>query len=403
MNKKGISLLVLLITVVAVLILVSVITINYTNSKDKAALTTFASDLQKIQDQVKLYYLTNGTFPTFDDQNQSLNESEVMDIIGQEKKEDFKAELSLNNDYVEDTTKGSFYKIDLSKINIKESKTGLSKTTSDVYIVAFPSMNVYYLNGVKAKGDVYFSLSSKIVSYTKVEATQNQSTEQVTNITVSKKINDWTNIEPINIKVNISGSQVVNVKFAGVDNIKRLKNIYLGMNDRTFNLNQLFLNNKDIKGNDVFETALTESEITAFKNVSADQKNISISINDGSSDIETKTLSLSNFDDVNPNMDSSSISQSDDKNILNVVASDSISGVKQVRFDYINKKTATGTVPYYSQSVDGNYVRQNGKVATLQPNGSYNIELPKEITLVFICIEDKAGNWSEYNNVAINT
>lgn len=402
MNKKGISLVALIITIIATLILISITVIQFNSSKDKARLTAFASDLQKIQEQVKLYYLNNGAFPTFDSSKDAINEQQLISMVDSTNTSKIEWELAANGDDNDDKTKGQFYQIDLSKIDIKSTVAGTKTSADDVYVISYPSMNVYYLKGVKASNDVYYSITSKLTKKAQIHNDITQNNDVVnTNLILSKKINDWTNTEPINIKANISGSQILTVKFNGISGVKKIKNITDGMNDITFNLSDLFKTNKDIKGNDVFEIALTQDEINAFKALASDQKIITVNINDGINDIETKNISVSNFDDVAPNMDSNNVSKQTDKNVITVVASDSISGIKQVRYDFIEKNSTNGTVPYYSQDLNATYVEQYGKTAALQENGSFLIELSTDITKIFICVQDKAGNWKEYNNIAI--
>ena len=402
MNKKGISLVALIITIIATLILVSITVIQFNSSKDKARLSAFASDLQKIQEQVKLYYLNNGAFPTFDSSKDAINEQQLISMVDSTNTSKIEWELAANGDDNDDKTKGQFYQIDLSKIDIKSTVAGTKTSTDDVYVIAYPSMNVYYLKGVKASNDVYYSITSKLTKKAQIHNDITQNNDVVnTNLVLSKKINDWTNTEPINIKANISGSQILTVKFNGISGVKKIKSITDGMNDITFNLSDLFKTNKDIKGNDVFEIALTQDEINAFKALANDQKIITVNINDGINDIETKNISVSNFDDVAPNMDSNNVSKQPDKNVITVVASDSISGIKQVRYDFIEKNSTNGTVPYYSQDLNATYVEQYGKTAALQENGSFLIELSTDITKIFICVQDRAGNWKEYNNIAI--
>ena len=61
---------------------------------------------------------------------------------------------------------GSFYKINLSKLDIETSTRGtLVNGENDVYVVSFPSLKVYYLAGLSADSTKYFSLSSKFIIF----------------------------------------------------------------------------------------------------------------------------------------------------------------------------------------------------------------------------------------------
>lgn len=61
-NKKGITMLTLIITIVVGLIIVSAGIVTVSNSISNATITAFANDLNTIQDQVNLYYMQNDSF-----------------------------------------------------------------------------------------------------------------------------------------------------------------------------------------------------------------------------------------------------------------------------------------------------------------------------------------------------
>ena len=49
-----------------------------------------------------------------------------------------------------------FYKLDLRKINVEKIKRGTgSSWTNDIYVMAYPSQNVYYIKGVIANDNIY--------------------------------------------------------------------------------------------------------------------------------------------------------------------------------------------------------------------------------------------------------
>lgn len=402
MNKKGISLIVLAIMIVIILIITTVTVVQYNDSKDQAKISAFATDLEKIQEQTKLYFIENGSFPTYNDDQTSLNESQILGLVGTTNSVSFIAELTLNSEYNEDQTKGQFYKIDLSKIDIKATLAGIDPNSSDVYVVSYPSFNVYYLAGQEAKNNMYYSLSSKIVSDSKIQQKDGNTIEQVqSNISISKSINTWTNTMPININVNITGSQKVYLKLSGITGEKEVSSVVAGSNKLKFNLSDLLSSNKDLSGNSILTAALTQDEINSFNVTDNSLKNISILIKDGTSTIETEILGLSNYDVISPTI-SNKILTSGDNNTLKLTLSDSLSGVSKVKYDYIEKVNSDLTTSqYYSNTIDGEYVRQNGKEATLNSDRTYSIVLPKNVTKIYISVIDYAGNWIDYNNYVV--
>ena len=62
--KNGITLIILVLTIILALILVTATTLAVGNSIDNARLAAFANDLKEVQDAVKIYYMENDFFPT---------------------------------------------------------------------------------------------------------------------------------------------------------------------------------------------------------------------------------------------------------------------------------------------------------------------------------------------------
>ncbi len=108
-NEKGISLIVLVITIVVALILISVVTISMVNSIDNANLTYFAKDLTSIQAAAESYYITNNVLPI--ENIPVKTKDEILAFCGDS------AELTI--EFVENNDEASeFYVLDLAKINI---------------------------------------------------------------------------------------------------------------------------------------------------------------------------------------------------------------------------------------------------------------------------------------------
>ena len=161
-SKRGISLVALLITILVMAILSAVVVLSAKNSVDNTNVTDFMNDLQKIQDAAQNYYMENGVYPF--SENLELSQVQVLEQVGADKRAELREEMELNNDYSEDGTE-SYYIIDLSKIDVTQTKRGVKKSgnANDVYIIAKSSGNVYYLDGLETKDNTYFSITEKAV------------------------------------------------------------------------------------------------------------------------------------------------------------------------------------------------------------------------------------------------
>ena len=97
--KNGITLIILVLTIILALILVTATTLAVGNSIDNARLAAFANDLKEVQDAVKIYYMENDFFPTPADSTEALSQKAIFEIVSN--KVIFKQDLSVNNDYNE--------------------------------------------------------------------------------------------------------------------------------------------------------------------------------------------------------------------------------------------------------------------------------------------------------------
>lgn len=227
-SKKGISMIILVVTIVLALILVSTITITTGDSIVNARITAFAQDLKKVEEGVTLYYQQNDEFPVLGE-NKAYSKAEILEIVPDRVESAFVEELELNNDNVENDNLGAFYMIDLAKIDVEETSRGIQRDAdsnellSDVFVVSYPSMNVYYLEGLKAKNTVYFSLSSKISRVVKVSEITNYTEQKaslfslsrfvdvgfIQDVTVRREVKSWTNKLNILIDANMESNETL--------------------------------------------------------------------------------------------------------------------------------------------------------------------------------------------------
>lgn len=139
--KKGITVSILVVTVVMMFILVTTATVIGTNAIQTASYEEFLSKVQRVANDVNMYEEINKELPT------------TSEIIAKEGLPDgLKAEINKNND-----ASNNLFVIDMNKLRTESVNIGQGSIEDmDVFIVAENTNNVYYLKGVKYKGVTYY-------------------------------------------------------------------------------------------------------------------------------------------------------------------------------------------------------------------------------------------------------
>lgn len=140
--KKGITASVLLIAIVIMSVLISTATIVGTNSIKSANFEEYKSEVSRLHDVVNQYYVKNGNLPV-------KNEIVAVDSMPDELKAAIFSKGDIND---------NLYVVDMSKLNNTTITKGRgSIDTSDVFLVAQNSQNVYYLDGYLYKSKIYYT------------------------------------------------------------------------------------------------------------------------------------------------------------------------------------------------------------------------------------------------------
>ncbi len=395
-NKKGITMLTLIITIVVGLIIVSAGIVTVSNSISNATITAFANDLNTIQDQVNLYYMQNDSFPVYDGED-AYAQIDITDLASANGNyAEFQEELELNGDWNDNGSLGAFYKIDLSKLNVEKTVRGTKQNSdeSDIYVVSYPSMNIYYVKGVEVKSETYFSLSSKIIKFVKnVENTSDDTsnTDVITagSLTVKKLKKDWTNKLAFTLNAYMNSGESLYVDIGGVQ-YKFKTNV----GNNTFVLNTF----DDLENSlsNISSDELYSDDINHWINTDKQILNIYKTGSD-SSKIDSLDIDMSNFDGKSPTANNWNIIENNENNILTFKVADTESGVKEVRYEYLQKYGENGNLEKYYvgvDSLDPYFIKSRGKKATLSKDGNVEISLPKEIEGIQLVVIDKAGNMS---------
>lgn len=134
-NQKGITLLSLMLTIVILGILAGIAITNMDIGTDIRDYNYMCADIELLETKVRTYYNENKALPILTEGN-ILNPN----LDGQE---------SIKDD------ESKYYKIDISKLyNITLNYGGGTEANKDIYIINEQSHEIYYLKGVKYKGNI---------------------------------------------------------------------------------------------------------------------------------------------------------------------------------------------------------------------------------------------------------
>lgn len=375
--KGGISMIVLLITIVVVIILASVTFVSIGNAVQNSRLTVLAQDLSTIDEATKSVYVLTGSYPVLNGTGE-YSFSDLTNGMDQVLIDALKKEVEKNGD-LNDTT---FMKLDVEKMNLESVKRGRKDTEYDIFVMAYPSENIYYLNGIKAKGDYYFSLAN-ITDNAKIKV---KTTVNSSSISYTKNIKNWSNQLDIDFSVNISDSTAETVTFKFDSGNAVTLAVQNGLND--FKVTSFTKVHSNTKNTD-----------TSLQAPSATPKFLTITKSKSGAVVETVNISLANYDNTLPSIDKSSLKVNSDidKNTLEVNVSDTLSGVKEIKYDYLRRLSSSAGAEYYYNNVTSfnlEYMKTNAKTAKIYDN-KVELEIPKDVYTIVYYIVDKAGNYSE--------
>lgn len=152
MAKKGVSLIVLSITIVVLAVLTTVMLVGTTEISDKTRVAKLGEEFKLLEDTIKEYYAINGTLPIDSEAKYTKTQLINLNTLGQG--ELLQAEIDKNKDAT-----STFYEINYSLISTTIKERGIEVTQDDIYVVS-SNNNVYYVQGVTIGEKVYFSLAN---------------------------------------------------------------------------------------------------------------------------------------------------------------------------------------------------------------------------------------------------
>ena len=396
-NRKGISLIMLIITIVLALILVMSTAAVVGNAINNSRITTFASDVLEVQDALKSYYIQNDVIPVLGDEK-VYSQFEIEDFLENAKQIAlFEEELSLNGDFNDNRNLGAFYILDIGALGVEQTARGLQEQENDVYVASYPSMNVYYLKGLSTRKTTYFSMSPRLSSLIKnfnkktEEISTEITTQTVDGITVKKLKKKWTNILGMTIETNIANAdESLYLSVQGGNEV--LLPTKVGQN--ILKLNSL----TKVFSSDGTETNLN-TDLSKYDTANQNDKYIEIIKKQGGNVVGKIAVSISNYEIELPTLKSDiKLYPSEEYNLATFYVGDNISGIKEVRYEYLTKFDIQGFPQQYYTGVteyESSYIKARGKKATVSEDGYVEIKIPKEIEGIEVRIFDNASNASE--------
>lgn len=396
-KKSGISLLVLVLTIIVIIIIMSVSIISIGDVADNAKIASLADDMLSIKDQVLLYYANNDNYPINQDAKISLDDYTQKVYAkyntSQKLRSSFDTEVAYNGDT-------EFYEIELDKLDITQAKRGNKEDSDmDCYLLALPSTNVYYMEGIKAKGKLYFSLNY-IAGNTNVKLNEEQ-----TNSATTTKIQEVEGVRVTKTNGAYSNSLgiVINTKLEAGESLYLLSQENYTSSSKLLDLSDVTTTGNNILVMNDFAsiTNLSKSKTknTGFVFDEKKQKTMTVIKKKSGSVVASIPVNIDNYDNIAPTVVTGGANVKYDvtKNVVTLKVQDSLSGVKAVRYDYLTKYDEKGnSVDYYQNktSFEKDYLISNGKRAVVSDDGYAEIELEKNISKIALIVVDKAGNAS---------
>ncbi len=379
MNKKGISLVILVITIIIMIVLASVIVYVSSDAFNNSKKAAFALELEQVEELVETYYLNNNELPI--DSSESYDKATLVALISTGS--DFLSnEITLNGDDDE-----VFYKIDISQLPIEEISRGMKidGDTADIFVVASDSFNVYYVKGERVGEEYYFSLTESLTGKSKVNDEDTTSTDDsmvtITGstgvITLTKNTKEWTNDLTVTAQAILADGETLRYFIAGQD-------VTSSVVDNTIDVDAI------LNANGTLKTKFYNNDSNKIVKV---QKKLNDNV------VAEETINVLNLDILSGNtITESNITNTTYTNfILSIITGYTDlggSGVKEARVLYTGKYNDDGNVVAYYQDTPTTITKEyiNSVGAT---SNATTIKLPKDVVEYMVVFVDNAGNISE--------
>ena len=350
MNKKGLTLAAVMVAVVIMIIFATTISIAAINISNDAKKNRFASEIAFVQEAVNNYYNKYNEYPVLESISVDLSNVKDIDIVQFSTENNYESKLII------------LYEINLSKLGELEITYGNSKTEQDVYAVSKETGKVYYLEGVVVRNNTYFTLTDdlkKAINY--VDSNQYLVTKD--KISFIPSTTNWTN-KPISTKLLVP-QDYTNVTIVAKKDMTN-ESVKVSAAQSVDYFNEYMIND------------IGTSQVEGNYSIIVSYQKEGISYN--------QTYSITNFDNVSPNLSVSDkvelVSKNEDDTYRYVKIEkqdDTLSGVKSIKYERENIAEEDAVI----------YFKNNG--IELQ---SDIIEFDDKTKYITIYMEDNAGNYT---------
>ena len=370
-TKRGVSLVVLVITIIVTVILTSIVVLRTATAVEEVEINDFAFEIATIEDKVKEYNLLKGELPVVLTSQYSFENIQTL-LTDSKYKQAFIDEVKTNKD-----ENNMFYLIDIDALKLNLDERGIKANAIDIFVVATNTMNVYYLAGVKIGDEIYFSLA-KINVENKVDSKEPENSVDgniETTLALSKNTSTWTDELKIFIQTSLATDETLQYLVANstLKAVGTNKTVVLNKNTMTANEKAAFESNKTVTINKLKNGVVTE----------------------------TKTINIDNLDITSPSLGDITMvdTSSSEYNKIKIVATDAgLSGIKAIYYDYVTVLKDNKEVSYYTGRSD---VSINDLISFGKASKDGNIQLDKNIKSIVVVVVDNAGNTSDIKTYTI--
>ncbi len=151
--KKGITLIVLTVTIVISIILVSSIVISGNNIVNDTRKSEFAKEIYTLKTMLEEYKFRKGNYAIGEEININLNTVDAR----------FSNQFSKEPDFSTNTI--TLNEIDFEELGVDNITRGTKNEYNDRYLISVYTGEVYYLLGEKIDDVIYYTLTDDLKSY----------------------------------------------------------------------------------------------------------------------------------------------------------------------------------------------------------------------------------------------
>ena len=148
-NKKGITMLVLVVTIAIALVLLTTITVSFSKLTQSTKKKEFAKEILAVQNAIDQYKFMNDKYPV-------TNDVFEISVASTTVSSQFMQEASFKTGTVR------LSKIDYYEAGIESLSRGMGSTTDDYYAVSLDTGIVYYVKGQAIGNDLYYRLTDEL-------------------------------------------------------------------------------------------------------------------------------------------------------------------------------------------------------------------------------------------------